>query len=100
MDDSSTRRNALPSVCPYPRSNGSMTTFAWNGELLWTSMMRGFNKTLLCMRIPMRIERPATRDSLRIKFDHQAFVDVLPEFRTVRRALELAGHLFHVDLHP
>jgi hypothetical protein len=23
---------------------------AWNGDMLCTSMMRGFNRTLLCMR--------------------------------------------------
>ena len=50
IDDNSTRRSALPSVCPYPRSNGSITTLAWNGDMLCTSMMRGFNKALLCMR--------------------------------------------------
>ncbi len=50
IDESSTRRSALPSVWPYPRSNGSITTLAWNGELDCTSMMRGFNRTLLCMR--------------------------------------------------
>ena len=31
IDESSTRRSALPSVWPKPRSKGSMTTRAWRG---------------------------------------------------------------------
>src|SRR5512143_3407567 len=100
MDDRRTRRSALPSVWPYPRSNGSITTFAWNGDVDWTSMMRGFNRTLLCMRDPQVNLEPASRELLRIQLDHQAFVDVLPEFRAVRRALERAGHLLDIDLAP
>jgi hypothetical protein len=40
------------------------------------------------------------RRLLRVKFDDQAFVDVLAEFRTVRRTLERAGRLLHVDIDP
>src|SRR5437773_3522502 len=36
----------------------------------------------------------------RIQLDDEALVDVLTEFRTVRRALEGASHLFHIDLDP
>src|SRR6188472_2347313 len=102
IDDRSTRRSALPSVCPYPRSNGSITTLAWNGDMLCTSMMRGFNRTLVCMRYlyaPVGADtkfqsvgrwrrwstkRPAAtachgRRLLRVELDHQAFVDVLRE---------------------
>ncbi len=41
IDDSSTRRNALPSVCPKPRSNGSITTLAWRGDVGVTLTTRG-----------------------------------------------------------
>src|SRR5947208_15052092 len=108
MDERSTRRSALPSVWPYPRSNGSITTLAWNGDVLCTSMMRGFKKALLCMRKslkrnpgkPLAPWGKKTRRLLRVKLDDETFVDVLTEFGTVRRTLERTGQLFHVDTYP
>src|SRR5450631_1756170 len=108
MDDSNTRRSALPSVWPYPRSNGSITTFAWKGDVLWTSMMRGFKKALLCMLIPQGKTRDGYRPGswqsvlrlLRIKLDDQALVDILAELGTIGRSLERTCHLFHVDFNP
>src|ERR1700741_1843583 len=49
IDDKRMRRRALPSVCPYPRSNGSIVTFAWNCPRFCTSMMRGLRRVLLCI---------------------------------------------------
>src|SRR3970040_680812 len=46
MDESNTRRNALPSVCPNPRSRGSMVIFAQNSLIGSTSTRRGFNNSL------------------------------------------------------
>src|SRR5882672_11637424 len=43
MEDSRMRRNALPSVWPYPRSNGSIVTVAAFGPIDSTSIARGFN---------------------------------------------------------
>src|SRR6476469_185224 len=111
IDDSSTRRSALPSVCPYPRSNGSITTLAWNGDMLCTSIMRGFNRTLLCMRYlgkllmdtaasGSRRRRRTCLALLRVELHDQALVDVLPELRAVGRALERTRHLLRVHLDP
>ena len=41
IEDSSTRRSALPSVWPKPRSNGSMTILAWRGDVGVTFTTRG-----------------------------------------------------------
>ena len=46
MDDSSTRRSALPSVWPKPRSNGSITTRAWRGAIGCTFTTRGLRNSL------------------------------------------------------
>src|ERR1700682_1441685 len=100
------RRSALPSVWPYPRSKGSMITFAWVGERFWTSMIRGFRKVvaLLCIRrylCQMAVEeRSPSSALLRIKFDHQLFVHVVGEFRAVREALESALEALGIDLDP
>ena len=50
-EDSSTRRRALPSVWPNPRSNGSITIRAWRGEIGCTLTTRGFKNSLIdpCM---------------------------------------------------
>src|SRR6185503_15565148 len=52
MDDRSTRRRALPSVWPKPRSNGSMTTRAWRGAVGCTLTTRGLRNSLTepCIR--------------------------------------------------
>src|SRR4029079_16190618 len=105
MDESRMRRSALPSVCPYPRSKGSITTFACVGERFWTSMMRGFRKVvaLLCIRFTseqIRFGKRAYGRSLRVKLDHQLFVDVVGEFRPVRQSLEHALEVLRVDFDP
>jgi len=46
IDDSSTRRSALPSVWPKPRSNGSITTRAWRGATGCTFTTRGLRNSL------------------------------------------------------
>ena len=63
MDDSSTRRSALPSVWPKPRSNGSMTTRAWRGAVGCTLTTRGLRNSLTepCIRIHLQ---PLTRQLL------------------------------------
>src|SRR5690242_17055029 len=84
-------------------------------------MMRGFNNALLCiatfsrMRVADRyapklsrrakrgrhaIGQPLPRLLLGVKLHYQALVDVLSELRAVRRTLERAGHLLHVDFDP
>jgi len=52
-EDSSTRRKALPSVWPKPRSNGSITIRAWRGDMGCTLTTRGFRNSLIdpCMDI-------------------------------------------------
>src|SRR6185436_10399840 len=72
MDESSTRRRALPSVWPKPRSNGSITTRAWRGATGCTFTTRGFRNSATepCMhahlagRIPAagRTKRSAQRN--------------------------------------
>src|SRR4030095_6846987 len=105
MDESRMRRSALPSVCPYPRSKGSITTFACVGERFWTSMMRGFRKVvaLLCIRGYLGTDafREASSNRLlRVKLAHQLFVYVGGELRAVGQVLERALEVFRIDLDP
>src|SRR5262249_32400579 len=110
IDDRSTRRRALPRVWPYPRSNGSITTFAWLGAIPWTSMMRGFRNPLVCMYDPLfccassraaQSERYVLeRSLLRIQLDDQALVDRGGQLGAHWQRLELAFHFLHVDLDP
>ena len=53
-EDSSTRRKALPNVCPNPRSNGSITMRAWRVDTGCTLTTRGFKNSLIdpCMEYP------------------------------------------------
>src|SRR6185437_1874085 len=106
------RRRALPSVCPYPRSKGSITTFAWVGDRFCTSMMRGFRKfvALLCIRgylCQMRLRKRAPAvlrffgfRLLRVKLDHQLFVHVRGELRAVGQLLERALEVRGIHLDP
>src|SRR4051794_34626635 len=96
------RRSALPSVCPYPRSKGSMMTFAWVGERFWTSIMRGFRKfvALLCIRDTseqIRFGEASSNRLLRVKLDHQLFVHVGGELRAVGQLLERALEILGID---
>ena len=52
MEESKIRRNALPNVCPKPRSNGSIDTLARVAESVSTSIVRGFKNSdaLLCIK--------------------------------------------------
>jgi hypothetical protein len=52
-EDNNTRRSALPSVWPKPRSNGSITIRACLGEIGCTFTTRGFKNSLIdpCMDI-------------------------------------------------
>src|SRR5688572_8290714 len=122
MDDSSTRRSALPSVWPKPRSNGSMTTRAWRGAVGCTLTTRGFKNSLTepCIHSTFPADRrdvaarrrrvnnsqPAVRRVnnrnllLRVKLDDQVFVDVRQDFVPSRHRLEHATELRAVHVHP
>src|SRR5712671_136764 len=93
MLDSSTRRRALPSVWPKPRSNGSMTTRACRGATGCTLTTRGLRNSLTedCI---------STSPLLRIQLDDQVLVDVREHILTSRYRLEYAAHILVVDLDP
>src|SRR5437764_15083953 len=74
--------------------------------MLCTSMMRGFNRLVLCMR-NLYMERAKKHGAgtlrpalLRIKLNYEVLVDVLRELGTIRRALELSGQFLGVDFDP
>src|SRR6266446_1135611 len=91
IDDSSTRRSALPSVWPKPRSKGSMTTRAWRGATGCTLTTRGLrNSVTACMSPPL----------LRIQFDDEVLVDVRQHFVAPRNLLEHAAHFLVVHVDP
>src|SRR4029079_12525121 len=114
MDDSSTRRSALPSVWPKPRSNGSMTTRAWRGAVGCTLTTRGFRNSLTepCIRyhLPRRETGEKTqtngaaegrrKQSLRIELDDQVLVDVRQDLVPSRHRLEHATEFRAVHVHP
>src|SRR5688572_30611572 len=93
IDDSSTRRRALPSVCPKPRSKGSITTRAWRGATGCTFTTRGFRNSFTedCIEPP---------PSLRVQLNNEIFVDVWQYFITAWGRLEHTTHLFLVDFEP
>src|SRR5882724_5600 len=118
IDDSSTRRSALPRVWPKPRSNGSMTTRAWRGATGCTLTTRGFKNSATdpCIEshfaglesrpkqnqydtLSKRTGRKAA-GSLRIELDDQVLVDVGQDVVPRRCRLEDATELLVVDLHP
>src|SRR5882672_10270307 len=94
MDESSTRRSALPSVWPKPRSNGSMTTRAWRGATGCTLTTRGLRNSLTddCIAAYLPL--------FRIQLDHQVLVDVGEHVLASRYGLEYAAHFLVVDLDP
>src|SRR5579863_5555970 len=122
MDDSRTRRSALPSVWPKPRSNGSMTTRAWRGATGCSFTTRGFKNSVMdpCIAVtPCRFEKPAKQTIicfvagscrprsiqpnsrlLRIQLDDEVLVDVGEDVIPARRRLEHAAELFVVHLDP
>src|SRR5262245_23602881 len=117
MDDSSTRRSALPNVWPKPRSNGSITTFACLDVVGVTLTTRGFRNspTDACMeeipacetfencacppRYSGNTAEPKTR-LLRIQLDDEVLVDVGQNLFAVGQLLERAGEFLLVDLDP
>src|ERR1700687_780747 len=111
IEDSSTRRSALPRVWPNPRSNGSMTTRACRGATGCTLTTRGFknSETDACMllhpklrmdqSIRCRARRHGNR-SLRIQLHDQVLVDVRQHLIARRHRLEHAAKLLVADLEP
>src|SRR5215471_7629289 len=121
MDDSSTRRSALPRVWPKPRSNGSITTRAWRGAIGCTFTTRGRKNSLTepCIAVsPCRLNDRRKRNTggparmgakppqfkgmrlLRIQLDDQVLVDVRQHVVPARRRLEHAAELLVVHLDP
>src|SRR6201987_1682830 len=121
IDDSSTRRSALPSVWPKPRSNGSMTTGAWRGAVGCPLTTRGRKNSLTepCIAVsPCRHNGPAQKGTradrlewgrkpviqavrlLRIKLHDQVLVDVGQDVVPARRRLEYPPELLVVHLDP
>src|SRR6186713_1552111 len=93
IEDSSTRRRALPSVWPKPRSKGSITTRAWRGATGCTFTTRGFRNSFTedCIEPP---------PSLRVQFDNKIFVDVGQHVLATRGRLEHTAHFLFVDFQP
>src|SRR5882724_725808 len=118
IDDSSTRRSALPRVCPKPRSNGSMTTRAWRGATGCTLTTRGFKNSVTdpCIESHFRLKEPTQTKrircvaevnrpeglfgSLRIELDDEVLVDVGQDVVPRRCRLEDATKFLVVDLDP
>src|SRR5579864_2355961 len=121
MDDSSTRRSALPSVWPKPRSNGSITTRAWRGAISCTFTTRGRKNSLTepCIAVsPCRRNGPAQKGTggpaqmganspqfkpvrlLRIQLHYQVLVDVRQDVVPARCRLEHPAELLVVHLDP
>src|SRR5258708_31429115 len=122
IDESNTRRSALPSVWPKPRSNGSMTTRAWRGATGCTFTTRGFKNSVMdpciavspCRLHDRRYENGWASNSLsprlarsinqiecrllRIQLDYEVLVDVGENVIPTRRRLEHATELFVVHL--
>src|SRR6266480_972842 len=120
IEDSSTRRSALPSVWPKPRSNGSITTRAWRGATGCTFTTRGLRNSLTepCIAVsPCRLTHDRRKRKvgssymgaagtrckwtrlLRIQLDDQVLIDVGQDVIPARRRLEQATELLvvHVD---
>src|SRR5687767_4311137 len=95
IEESRTRRRALPSVWPKPRSSGSTTTFARLEPVFSDEMPRGRSTLLEVTAMRMKPSK-----LLGVQLDDQVFVDVGRQVCTVRRRLERAGHLLRIDLDP
>src|SRR5579864_7973438 len=120
MDDSSTRRSALPRVWPKPRSNGSITTRAWRGATGCTLTTRGLRNSLTepCIALTLPAQGPAQRKPrrtglnggarprfqalrlLRIQLDDQVLVDVRQHVIAPRGRLEHPAELLGAHVHP
>src|SRR5436853_3965469 len=121
IEDSSTRRSALPSVWPKPRSNGSITTRAWRGATGCTFTTRGLRNSLTepCIAVsPCRLTHDRRKRKvgppymgaagtrckwtrlLRIQLDDQVLIDVGQDVVPARRRLEQATELLVVHLDP
>src|ERR1700681_1283877 len=111
IEDSSTRRSALPSVWPNPRSNGSITTRAWRGATGCTLTTRGFknSETDACIRLHPKLKMnvsmhcyAARHNSglLRIQLHDQVLVDVRQHLIAPRHRLEHAAKFLVADLDP
>src|SRR5688572_21451135 len=95
IEESSTRRSALPSVWPKPRSSGSTTTFARFEPVFSDEMPRGRSTLLEVTAMRMKPSK-----LLGVELDDQVFVDVGRQIGALRQSLERARHLFRVDLDP
>src|SRR5580698_6603254 len=121
MEDSSTRRSALPSVCPKPRSNGSITTRAWRGATGCTFTTRGRKNSVTepcIVHSPLPDHGTGARKTdrtrqngykstqfkpirlLRVELHDQVLVDVGQDVIPARRRLEHATELLVVHFHP
>src|ERR1700676_3477303 len=111
IEDSSTRRRALPRVWPNPRSNGSMTTRAWRGATGCTLTTRGFknSETDACIRRHPKLKMNSSirchaaghgSRLLRIQLHDQVLVDVRQHLIAPRHRLEHAAKLLVADLDP
>src|SRR6201997_5183791 len=105
MEDSSTRRSALPSVWPKPRSNGSITTRAWRGASGCTLTTRGLRNSLTEPCIALTLPALAAGGSrkshlLRIELHDQVLVDVGQDVVPARRRLEHAAKFLVAHLDP
>src|SRR5580692_5723768 len=124
IDESNTRRSALPSVWPKPRSNGSMTTRAWRGATGCTFTTRGFKnsptdpciashlagltgrrkhqigRSIITTVRPLRNKSAGCLKLLRIQLDDEVLVDVGQDFvpRWYRAEHALEGLVVH--FHP
>src|SRR5688572_24557542 len=94
IEESRTRRSALPSVWPKPRSSGSTTTRARLEPSFSEEMPRG-RSTL----VEVTAMNPCPR-LLGIQLDDQVLVDVRREIRAFRYRLQRAGHLVLIDFEP
>src|SRR5579864_7352217 len=105
IEDSNTRRSALPSVWPKPRSNGSITTRAWRGASGCTLTTRGLRSSLTepCIALTLpALAAGAKRKShlLRIQLHDQVLVDVGQDVVPARRRLEHAAKFLVAHLDP
>src|SRR5580658_10432303 len=113
-NDSSTRRKALPRVCPKPRSNGSITIRAWRVDTGCTLTTRGFKNSVMdpCMEYLAKdfghcaaraAMPPAGRREdalLGIQLDDQALVDVGQDLLPFGNSLQKTGELLVVHFDP
>src|SRR6056297_3311018 len=96
IEESSTRRNALPRVCPKPRSRGSIFIFALLPPSARTSTRRGFNSSVKwdC------IKATPGCGLLGVQLHNQLFVYVRRQITALGHGLENPAHLLRVHVHP